>query len=311
LVRDVIDDGELRTIEYEIPEIEPGTFEARLGRVSDNECLVIVRNVTKRVEAERALKRSEERARIVSDLISDFIYAFRFDEDGEPLLEWATGSFEKIFGTMPEGRMKYLDFARWLAPGQEEKLRVRRERLARGETVSDEFEVITADGERKTAVFYASPTHDSKTGERTGFVGAAQDITKLRQTERELRENERKFLEAMKIAGRIVYEYDFTTDRSEYGGAVYQYLERAPGQATPVTREDFIKALHPEDAKELEEMWARILEGERRFDVAYRVRRADGYYARVRDVCTVLYDDAEKPAKLFGVVDVLEEKVEG
>lgn len=311
LVRDVIDDGKLRTIEYEMPEFEPGAFEARLGRVNENECLVLVREITQRVEIERALKRGEERARIVSELISDFIYAFRLDETGEPILEWKTGSFEKIIGEVPDGKRKYSDFERWLAPGQEEKLRTRRERLARGETASDEFEVIASDGQRKTIVFYSSPTIDADTGETTGFVGAAQDITKLRATERELRESERKFIDAMKIAGRVVYEYDFANDRTEYGGAVYQYLERAPGQAAPVTREDMLKALHPDDAEGFARMGEKIFAGENRFDLTYRIRRADGYYARVRDVATVLRDDAGEPAKLFGVVDVLDEKIEG
>ncbi len=61
----------------------------------------LMRDVTWRREAERALRESEERYRIISELISDYAYAFRVEPDGTLVHEWITDLVQAHDGLHP------------------------------------------------------------------------------------------------------------------------------------------------------------------------------------------------------------------
>ena len=56
------------------------------------------RTIRRQKEVESELRVSEERYKMISDLISDYAYAMRVEPSGKITLEWATGAFRSIFG---------------------------------------------------------------------------------------------------------------------------------------------------------------------------------------------------------------------
>lgn len=59
------------------------------------------REIAERVQAETALRISQERYRHVAELTSDFAYAFRVALDGSFEAEWITDAFARVVGRSP------------------------------------------------------------------------------------------------------------------------------------------------------------------------------------------------------------------
>ena len=57
-----------------------------------------VEDVTAHIQAEEALRQSEERYRIISELTSDLAFAFHVEPDGNLSAEWIAGALQKITG---------------------------------------------------------------------------------------------------------------------------------------------------------------------------------------------------------------------
>src|SRR6185503_17781615 len=64
--------------------------------------IISARDMRSRKQAEMALKASEERYRIISELISDYAYFFRVNDDGTRTREWITDSVTRVTGYTPE-----------------------------------------------------------------------------------------------------------------------------------------------------------------------------------------------------------------
>lgn len=60
-----------------------------------------IHDITEQLQAEQAQRESEARYRLISELISDYAYAFRVEEDQTLTREWIVGGFERITGFTP------------------------------------------------------------------------------------------------------------------------------------------------------------------------------------------------------------------
>jgi PAS domain S-box-containing protein len=65
-----------------------------------------------RGEAARALAASEERYRLISEVISDYTFSTKLDSEGRLFLNWVAGAFERITGYTYE---EYVARGGWLA----------------------------------------------------------------------------------------------------------------------------------------------------------------------------------------------------
>jgi PAS domain S-box-containing protein len=161
--------------------------------------------------ANAALRVSEERHRTISELSSDFSFAFRLDRELRLTREWVSGAFQRITGAGPEA----LDGHGWLAfltPERRDALRSEYEETRDGSRVV-ERPIRTADGgERRLEI----RVHTLSGGEDGSMriVGAARDVTDVRRAEAERRELERHVheterLESLgRLSGGIAHDFN-------------------------------------------------------------------------------------------------------
>lgn len=170
-------DGQERWIHiYRFPEVEPDT-----GKVT--RFYGIAQNITERKQAERALKDSEERYRLISELISDYAYYYRFNPDGSKTREWITGaSYMRVTGYTPD-ELTGEQFSRRIHEDDRERLLRDRQTVNQGEPSHGEYRLLTKDGSVRWLSMDRYPVWDETHTRLVGYYGVAQDITERKQAE--------------------------------------------------------------------------------------------------------------------------------
>lgn len=162
-------------------------------------------NVKHRKQAEFALKESEERHKIISELISDFIYGVVLDDNGHFHINWISGAFQAITG-YNSNDLEFInsDLSSIFIP--EKLLELLNNNVYEDAvTISMESKITTKLGLNRFLKYYIKKIFDNKY-KFIGLLGAVQDITNQKEYETEQRlllelkyEAERKQNEAKQI----------------------------------------------------------------------------------------------------------------
>lgn len=137
---------------------------------------------TELLNENRAREQSEERYRIVSELMSDLIYVYEVDEEGSMHLTWYTGRLSKEF--FPQHQQRHFRLWRPIVHNDDIHILDRRMRtLLNNETSVDEFRVIDADRNTRWIRVYGRPMYDHTQKRVTRITVAAQDITETRDAQ--------------------------------------------------------------------------------------------------------------------------------
>lgn len=142
----------------------------------------VAQDVTARKLADLALKWSEERYRIISELISDYAYYFRIEPDGTRVREWVTDSLVRVTGYTPEELPAGAE-VKMFHPDDLQNAAEDRKRILNGEYVSGEYRILRKDGEQRWLNIRRRPVWDEAHERVIGYYGVAQDITAGKQAE--------------------------------------------------------------------------------------------------------------------------------
>lgn len=147
--------------------------------------------IYERQQIEAELRISEERYRIISELMSDYAYQYRVAPDNSISVEWVTGdSYTRLTGYTADDIAK--PFSRY-HPDDELVARADIERVLNGEQIEREYRVITKSGEPRWIFTRRYPVWDEQENRVVRFFGVAQDITERKFAEETLRRSEEKF----------------------------------------------------------------------------------------------------------------------
>ncbi|MBN1813205.1 MAG: transporter substrate-binding domain-containing protein [Anaerolineae bacterium] len=148
-----------------------------------------VRARTRHLEqAHEALRRSEERYRLISTVASDYMFSTRLSADGRLVLDWVAGAFEAITGYTFE---EYIAHGGWRAAVHPDDLAVDdrdMEKLCANQPAITEIRTLNKNGETVWVRVYAQPIWDAGREKLVGIYGAVQDITERKQAEEEIRQ---------------------------------------------------------------------------------------------------------------------------
>ena len=160
--------------------------------------LAIKENITEQKIAEEALRESEERHRVISELTSDYIYSISINASGETSIIWSSGAFEKISGYTVE-EINAMERG-WQSIVHPEDIQypysAGLENLRASVAQNNEYRILTKAHETKWIIDRAKPIWNDQESRVDQIIGAVQDITKRKEVEIAL-ERSRKFLDSI------------------------------------------------------------------------------------------------------------------
>ena len=106
---------------------------------------------------QQVLLESEARARIISELTSDYTYAVRVEPDGQLVAEWMAGAFERVTGYNVSNTDFSSGYPSLLHPDDVVAFLERRERLLANQPDVREYRMVTKSGETRWLRDHARP----------------------------------------------------------------------------------------------------------------------------------------------------------
>ena len=169
----------------------------RFSRIKDKDqsiCLLVVTtDVTDRKKSDEALRQSEDRYRLVSELTSDYSYSFSVEADGSLTPDWFTEAFYRITGfTTTEEIDAFAGLISLIHQDDQALVETYGEDRIKGRTNVYEFRIVAKNGELKWIRDYSQPVWSDSADRVVRILGAAQDITKRKEVEEALKDSEER-----------------------------------------------------------------------------------------------------------------------
>lgn len=155
---------------------------------------VMLADITREEQDKAALAESEQRYRIVSELSSDYAYAYDIADDGRPLFVWITDAYERITGyTVEEYQQSDLLLPTIHQEDMPLVLETWGKMLQDGGTYDYVTRIYRKDGEIRYLRSRQMAVRNEQNTRTVRIYGASTDITQRKVAEAAL-EQERKFL---------------------------------------------------------------------------------------------------------------------
>ena len=138
-------------------------------------------DITERKRMEQALRSSEERYRLISNVATDLLYSCVQSEAGFFAIDWATASAERIFGYSLGEILEQGCWRGFVHPDDLSEFDRNITHLEAGQRSECELRILSLDGSTHYVRAY-SRVVESDTGQ-SRLYGACQDITERRQAE--------------------------------------------------------------------------------------------------------------------------------
>ncbi len=252
-------------------------------------------DITDRKRSEQALRRSEERLRLLTDALPVLISYV----DENQCYRFSNREYEKWFGH-PREDVQGRHLKQVLGEEAYAALRPRVEAALSGEWVTfEEFIPYERAGRRYVRVSYIP---DWQEGKVRGCFALIEDMTDRRQAEEALRESRDKL--SMIITGADVGTWDWNIQAGtvDVNDRFCTMLGYEPGTFGNDVRR-FFDSLHPDDLKTVNDLVDAHFSGKSEFyRCDFRLRTANGSYKWIHDAGRLIERDHKgKPLRMVGI----------
>lgn len=242
------------------------------------------------VEVDRLLTQLVETAKIEAELYhSEQKFATLFEKSPYPLTLSTLSA--GVFVEVNEAFERTFGFSRQEAVGKtSSQLGINRDPERRAQ--------LLADLQERGSVFIPEATLYTKKGEARLFsihldlvelggikyiLSTAEDITDKKNAEQSLREIQRRYQEAERVAHLGNWEWNIITNELWWSEGIYRIFGLQPGQFA-ATYEAFLAAVHPEDRDRVAAAVEATLFQGAPYEIDHRIVRADGAIRIVHDM---------------------------
>jgi PAS domain S-box-containing protein len=269
----------------------------------------VQRDITERKKAEERLARSEARYRAISELISDYAFAFYFHAEQQPASHWMTeDAFKRVTGY----EFHELSGPRYMLYHPDDQAQVDRDlqRIQRGETFEAQYRIVTKSGNARWVQIYRRPIWNESHEQVIGFYGVAKDIHDRKLAEQRLAESEQRYKAVSELISDYAYSYgvapdgaiieEWTTEEAFLRVTGYEYQEIAWAN---------LSLYHPDDAPLVRRDVEKVIAGQESSG-EYRIITKIGETRWLEIFRRPVWDEKEKRViRFYGVArDITERK---
>ncbi|MBN2761503.1 MAG: PAS domain S-box protein [Bacteroidales bacterium] len=263
-------------------------------------------DITEQKKTEEALKESEERNRLISSLVADYVFKFEVDENKNLNLTYISENFRELTGRTTDEAKDISNWANIFYPEDLPKVQqFIQQMLSDARPGELECRSLTK-GRIRWISIYAKPGTDETTGRVISITGAVKDISGKKAAETELRQSEEKF--------RSIVEHSlagiFTIDENFRFIYVNDELCKIAGYShDAIIGMDFRKLLSPKSLEMVVDRYRRRQKGEvvpHRYEID--IIRGDGEIRQAEMMVNVIKNSEGKPRSMGQLIDITERK---
>ena len=259
--------------------------------------LTSCRDVTERMEADEALRRSETMLANAARIAHFGGWQDEFGADGRITVMWSDAT-RRIAGISPgPASLTWEEFRERIHPDDRAMQAMALDRARRGEAPYDlEYRVVRPDGEVRF-VHSAGEFIGDGAGRPQRAFGVMQDITERKATENALRASEQRWRNLTEALPQMIWSAtpDGTCD---YFSS--QWTAHTGRPETDLLGWRWLETLEPADRDATRKFWLESVAGRHAYDLEYRVRSNDGEYRWFKTRGVPIRDENGKIIKWFG-----------
>jgi PAS domain S-box-containing protein len=268
-------------------------------------------NIMERKQAEEKLRESEERYRIMSGMMSDYVYSARVmpGDEYQTEVEWVAGALTRITGYTEEEVRSGMKWDKLVHPDDWEIVEERRKRLLRGEQDVSEFRMMGKHGQRYWVRTYTYPVWDAQEKRVVGLLAAVKDITEQKEAQEALRSSEERFRKVSEVMSDYVYCFRIESDQERRLEWMTGAYERITGYSIEEAMNNvgWMNIVHPDDGPIVQRRIERLWTGQN--DTSeWRIIRRDGVIRWLRLYGQPVVEDGGGVRVYGGAEDITEQK---
>jgi len=261
--------------------------------------VVVIRDITKRVQAQQELQESQRLINLVIDNVPALVSYIDKDQH----YRFANQRYEQVYG-VPRSHIVGKHVREVLGSQGYAAAEPHITAVLAGDRVSYEDVFRYPDiGPRWMRIDYV-PDRD-QAGDVHGAVAMIRDITEHKQAEEAIETSEAHLRRAQEVANAGSWELDLTNGKLFWSEEIYRMFGLP--RDTPVDYDTFLGFVLPEDREYVGMSWQAALDGET-YDIEHRVR-AGGRIKWVRERAEVERDETGRAIRGIGIVqDITDRK---
>jgi PAS domain S-box-containing protein len=263
-----------------------------------------IQDITERKRAEELLARERNLLRMMFDSLPGYIYLK--DEQSRFIMCNSKRAVNDAIQNSDDliGKTD----AEFFPPEQAAQFRADELEVLAGTPLVDKEEIlIRPDGSRQILLTSKLPFRDTN-GKIIGLFGYGRDITKRKQAEEKLRENEADLAEAQRVAKMGSWQYDLASKKVRWSDELCRIFE-IEKTLFDGKHETFLNYVLPDDRPRVLQTNAGARTNGSSFEIEYRIQTRAGDLKTVREIGYAIKDAEGRVTGLFGTAqDITERK---